>query len=683
MKRIITWFACLLFIIGQPQVLRADDFNPDLPTEPNTQYIVSVAADPAEGAYSLSGAGQYSPGSSITVSQSAYTGYHFEHWTRNGLYYSSEASFNYTVNGNVSFVAHYTLEPKIGVTVRSNDESQGTVDGAGAYSQGEQIVITATPNTAEGYTFDYWTQDGEYFGNSLSFEYTVESEPTEFVAYFAYAEFNPQTPNEPSTKLPVTVTADPEGVAILTGGGLYSRGTEVDIAVDAPSNYRFNHWTLNGVRTDYPASFIYTVGNEPAYFVAVLDYLQTVSVSANPLDAGWTEGSGYYDIGQLVSINAGGYDPYEFAYYTINGYRLDTTQSFTYTVGDSSVFIVANFRNTTAFDPQTPVEPIIYVRISATPPENYYFVSWNDGNTDNPRMVPANKVDEYEPIFAPIDFEITEYATICANEYYMLGDNRLTVPGAYRATLVSSLGSDSVVTLLLSVNPSYFFSTVEVLEEDREIVFLDKIITTPGIYQWNFKTELGCDSIYQLQVVLPEDIVPDQPIYYNVRFVDWDGTLLKVESVEEGKDATAPEVPTREGYTFIGWDTDFTNVHSDLTVTALYEENEQPPLPEEPIYYTVRFYDWDGTLLKVESVEEGKDATPPDDPYRKGYRFIGWDEDYTNVRRNLNIYAQYRKREEGLDDVQENIPCTKILRDGQVLILRGEKVYTVTGQEVR
>ena len=37
-----------------------------------------------------------------------------------------------------------------------------------------------------------------------------------------------------------------------------------------------------------------------------------------------------------------------------------------------------------------------------------------------------------------------------------------------------------------------------------------------------------------------------------------------------------------------------------------------------------------------------------------------------------------------VENVQTNqLQSTKVLRDGQLLILRGDKVYTVTGQEVR
>ncbi|MBR0195239.1 MAG: leucine-rich repeat protein [Paludibacteraceae bacterium] len=38
---------------------------------------------------------------------------------------------------------------------------------------------------------------------------------------------------------------------------------------------------------------------------------------------------------------------------------------------------------------------------------------------------------------------------------------------------------------------------------------------------------------------------------------------------------------------------------------------------------------------------------------------------------------------EGLDDVQSEVHSTKILRDGKILILRGDKIYTLQGQEVK
>ena len=125
---------------------------------------------------------------------------------------------------------------------------------------------------------------------------------------------------------------------------------------------------------------------------------------------------------------------------------------------------------------------------------------------------------------------------------------------------------------------------------------------------------------------------------YTVTFVDWDGTKLKTEHVEYGQSATAPVDPTREGYTFTGWDKDFSNVTSDLTVTAQYSINT----------YIVQFVNWGNTILKTDTVEYGQSATAPVDPTRKGYTFAGWDKDFSNVTSDLTVTAQYKQNDSSM-----------------------------------
>jgi uncharacterized repeat protein (TIGR02543 family) len=120
-------------------------------------------------------------------------------------------------------------------------------------------------------------------------------------------------------------------------------------------------------------------------------------------------------------------------------------------------------------------------------------------------------------------------------------------------------------------------------------------------------------------------------VNYTVTFKDWDGTILSVNTVEEHDCATAPDNPEREGYTFTGWDVSFTDVVSDLVVTAQYSIKT----------YTVTFVDYDGTVLKTESVDYGSAATAPDNPDREGYVFTGWDISFTDVVSDLLVTAQY------------------------------------------
>ena len=121
---------------------------------------------------------------------------------------------------------------------------------------------------------------------------------------------------------------------------------------------------------------------------------------------------------------------------------------------------------------------------------------------------------------------------------------------------------------------------------------------------------------------------------FTVRFEAWDGTEIKTETVEYGKDATTPEEPTREGYEFTGWDKEYTSVTEDVTVRATYKVKT----------FTVRFEDWDGTEKKTETVEYGKDATTPEEPTREGYEFTGWNKEYTNVTEDVTVRATYEER---------------------------------------
>ena len=61
---------------------------------------------------------------------------------------------------------------------------------------------------------------------------------------------------------------------------------------------------------------------------------------------------------------------------------------------------------------------------------------------------------------------------------------------------------------------------------------------------------------------------------YLVKFIDYDGTVLKEEWVDSGNNATAPTSPTHTGLTFVEWNNTFTNVTRDLIIGATYETTD-------------------------------------------------------------------------------------------------------------
>ena len=74
----------------------------------------------------------------------------------------------------------------------------------------------------------------------------------------------------------------------------------------------------------------------------------------------------------------------------------------------------------------------------------------------------------------------------------------------------------------------------------------------------------------------------------------------------------------------------------------------------EPIIkkFTVIFFDWDDTILSSQQVAKGEDAVAPASPTRKGYTFIGWKPDYTNIARDMSIYAYYDRTLEDFEGIK-------------------------------
>ncbi len=120
---------------------------------------------------------------------------------------------------------------------------------------------------------------------------------------------------------------------------------------------------------------------------------------------------------------------------------------------------------------------------------------------------------------------------------------------------------------------------------------------------------------------------------YAVSFVDADGKPLVTQQINHGQAATMPAGPTREGYTFTGWDVEFSKVTSALTVKAQYSQN----------VYAVSFVDADGKQIATQQITHGQAATAPTAPAREGYTFTSWDVDFSKVTAALTVKAQYNQ----------------------------------------
>ena len=72
---------------------------------------------------------------------------------------------------------------------------------------------------------------------------------------------------------------------------------------------------------------------------------------------------------------------------------------------------------------------------------------------------------------------------------------------------------------------------------------------------------------------------------FTVSFATGGGTVVENQTVEEGGLATAPATPSRDGYTFVGWDYNFSlPVNGDVEVNAIWNTNGDTPYRIEYYY---------------------------------------------------------------------------------------------------
>ncbi len=122
---------------------------------------------------------------------------------------------------------------------------------------------------------------------------------------------------------------------------------------------------------------------------------------------------------------------------------------------------------------------------------------------------------------------------------------------------------------------------------------------------------------------------------YTITFDTNGGSEIAPITQDYGTKITAPDNPTRKGYTFKGWDKEIpeTMPAENITVKAQWEINQ----------YTITFDTNGGSEIAPITQDYGTEITAPDNPTRKGYTFKGWDKEIpeTMPADNITVKAQW------------------------------------------
>ena len=176
------------------------------------------------------------------------------------------------------------------------------------------------------------------------------------------------------------------------------------------------------------------------------------------------------------------------------------------------------------------------------------------------------------------------------------------------------------------------------------------LFTRAGYTQVGWSTVDGGEKVYGFEDVYTQnEALTLYPVWntnkYTITFDTNGGSEIAPITQDYGTEITAPDNPTRKGYTFKGWHKEIpeTMPAENITVKAQWKINQ----------YTITFDTNGGSEIAPITQDYGTEITAPDNPTRKGYTFKGWHKEIpeTMPAENITITARWKDTEKPTGEI--------------------------------
>lgn len=215
------------------------------------------------------------------------------------IYHSSGLGSSFQHELIINCVAAYAPHT---ITAVADPEEGGTVEGAGTFDGGTVITVTAIPN--EGYSFCYWSENGQQVSTDAAYSFIVVDDRN-LVAHF-------------SLPLTISVTTNMAIGGSATGAGTYNYGNTCTLTATPNEGYLFLNWNINGEVVSCNATYSFAV-TENAEIEAVFMLLEGTLIGSGEATNFYLPSYSYYkytlsqqiytpdEIGEARSIKAFSY----------------------------------------------------------------------------------------------------------------------------------------------------------------------------------------------------------------------------------------------------------------------------------------------------------------------------------------------------------------------------------------
>ena len=222
--------------------------------EPDSANIAVNVSLPSWG--TVTGAGRYPKGNTITLHAVPNDGRHFHRWTRfdsygNTIQVSTSPDLTIKVDHDETYTAEFERD-QYNINAFVTPEAGGTITGTGVYNYGTECRLIATPNL--GYAFVGWFEDVEgrdyCWGTELEFPFLVFHDRNINARFVAT--------NYTVNLLPVPFVSS----GTVSGSGEYPANTTVTVTATPIGNHHFSGWVENGALISNNPTYTFTIQSD-------------------------------------------------------------------------------------------------------------------------------------------------------------------------------------------------------------------------------------------------------------------------------------------------------------------------------------------------------------------------------------------------------------------------------------
>ncbi len=224
------------------------------------------------GGDTVLGTGYHPANSTIELIAVPLPGYKFSQWSDGSGHLSYDTTYFFTVPEppQSPFLRAEFEAITYSLTLQSEPAAVGTTSGAGDYPAGEQVTLTATPDT--GYKFVNWTDPQQnIISTDSSFQYTTSDTDLTLTANFAPIQYV------------LTPTTDQKFGGTVSDTGSYIAGETVQLTAVPSDTYLFTNWTdETGTIISSEPQFNFTM--PPSDFIIVANFKVKIYPGAGVTD---------------------------------------------------------------------------------------------------------------------------------------------------------------------------------------------------------------------------------------------------------------------------------------------------------------------------------------------------------------------------------------------------------------